>query len=102
MILHPLVENAVKYCGYDKNKANEGSIRVDITISKKDVLISIENTLGLKDLSNNIGFKKGVETVQESITIYNKMGHYQLKFNASVNPIHFNPGFRCEIIVLRN
>lgn len=102
MILHPLVENAVKYCGYDKNKANEGSIRVDITISKKDVLISIENTLGLKDLSNNIGFKKGVETVQESITIYNKMGLYQLKFNASVNPIHFNPGFRCEIIVLRN
>ncbi|MEN9446359.1 MAG: hypothetical protein RL728_871 [Bacteroidota bacterium] len=97
MLLHPLVENAVKYCGYDKTKDKEGLIRIDIIKSERDVLISIENTLGPREQSNHISFKKGVETVQESIAIYNKMGRYQLKFKASVQPVYFDPGFRCEI-----
>jgi LytS/YehU family sensor histidine kinase len=99
MILHPLVENAVKYCGFDSNHSDQGLIRVDVTMAESFVLISIENTIGPKDLSSNIGFKKGVEIVQESINIYKKMGLHHLKFKESVNPIHFHPGFRCEVLI---
>ena len=99
MILHPLVENAVKYCGFDSNHSDQGLIRVDVTMAESFVLISIENTIGPKDLSSNIGFKKGVEIVQETINIYKKMGLHHLKFKESVNPIHFHPGFRCEVLI---
>jgi hypothetical protein len=99
MILHPLVENAVKYCGFDKDKTDHGNIRIDILLNGNVASIGIENSLGLDETRSGIGFRRGVEIVKETIAIYNKMGHNQIVFHANKPPLHFQPGFRCELVV---
>jgi hypothetical protein len=102
MILHPLVENAVKYCGYDPSKTNQGSIRIDIEVFEKQTSISIENSMPTKDKKNKIGFKKGIEIVQETISIYNSMGGYKLVFHPNIPPEENEQGFRCKLIVFHS
>jgi hypothetical protein len=99
MILHPLVENAVKYCGFDPAKTDQGTIKIDIEIFEKHTTISIENSLPIKEKNNTIGYKKGIEIVRETIAIYNSMGQYNLKFSPNEKPILTLPGYRCEVIV---
>lgn len=102
MILHPLVENAVKYCGFDPTKTKEGSIRIDIEVFEKHTSISIENSVPTKDKKNKIGFKKGIEIVQETISIYNSIGGYKLVFHPN-NPLENNENkFRCKLIVFQS
>jgi hypothetical protein len=99
MILHPLVENAVKYCGYDaKNKAH-GSIHISFEVKNEKLVITIENSLGETLNPLNIGYKKGVEIVKETIAIYNKMGHHHISFQSSLPPLKFSPGYRCELVI---
>ena len=99
MILHPLVENAVKYCGFDKDKTDHSTIRIDILLTGNLATIGIENSLGMDETRSGIGFRRGVEIVRETIAIYNKMGHNRIAFHANRPPLHFQPGFRCELVV---
>jgi hypothetical protein len=99
MILHPLVENAVKYCGFDPSQTNQGSIRIDIAVHGNHVTIGIENSLGVDETRSSIGFRRGVEIVKETISIYNKMGNNQITFYPEIPPQHFHPGFRCDLLV---
>jgi LytS/YehU family sensor histidine kinase len=99
MILHPLVENAVKYCGFNPSQTDHSSIRIDILLDGHLATIGIENSLGVDETRSNIGFRRGVEIVRETIAIYNKMGHNQINFHPYRPPIHFQPGFRCELVV---
>jgi hypothetical protein len=53
----------------------------------------------MDETRSGIGFQRGVEIVKETIAIYNKMGHNQIIFHANQPPLHFQPGFRCELVV---
>lgn len=99
MILHPLVENAVKYCGYDAKNKEHGSIHISFEMKNEKLVITIENSLGETSNLLNIGYKKGVEIVKETISIYNKMGHHHISFQSSLPPLKFSPGYRCELVV---
>ena len=99
MILHPLVENAVKYCGYDAKNKEHGSIHISFEVKNEKLVITIENSLGETSNLLNIGYKKGVEIVKETISIYNKMGHHHISFQSSLPPLKFSPGYRCELVV---
>ena len=99
MILHSLVENAVKYCGFDTSISDHGEIIISLRQEKGNLVISIENSLGMNTNASNIGYKKGVEIVKETIAIYNKMGSHKISFSPSLPPLTCKPGFRCELIV---
>ncbi len=99
MILHPLVENAVKYCGYEPDKSKEAQILISLIITNQQAVIRIENSLGTELSKDNIGFKRGVEIVRETIAIYNKMGQHRIDFHSNLPSKHFKPGFLCELIV---
>ncbi|MEN9951380.1 MAG: hypothetical protein RLY85_2132 [Bacteroidota bacterium] len=99
MILHPLVENAVKYCGFDPTQTDHSSIRIDILLNGHLATIGIENSLGMDENRSSIGFRRGVEIVRETIAIYNKMGHNQINFHPNRPPTYFQPGFRCELVI---
>jgi LytS/YehU family sensor histidine kinase len=99
MILHPLVENAVKYCGFDPANLTQAQIQIGLKITTNKAVISIENSIGLQFTGDNIGFKRGVEIVRETIAIYNKMGQHRIDFHSNLPSKHFKPGFLCELIV---
>ncbi len=99
MILHPLVENAVKYCGYDPAQFPEAQIKISLIITEEQAVIRIENSLALNQSDAGIGFKKGVEIVRETIAIYNKMGHHPIDFHPNLPSKHYKPGFLSELIV---
>ena len=99
MILHPLVENAVKYCGYDPVKSTEAKIQIGLIITSQQAVIRIENSLGTTVSADNVGFKRGVEIVRETISIYNKMGQHRIDFHPNLPSKHFQPGFLCELII---
>jgi len=101
MILHPLVENAVKYCGYDSKNKEHGSIHISFEVKNEKLVITIENSLGETSNIVNIGYKKGVEIVMETIAIYNKMGQHHISFQSSLPPLKFSPGYRCELVINR-
>jgi LytS/YehU family sensor histidine kinase len=99
MILHPLVENAVKYCGYDPDKSTEAKIQIGLIITSQQAVIRIENSLGTTVSAYNVGFKRGVEIVRETISIYNKMGQHRIDFHPNLPSKQFQPGFLCELII---
>jgi LytS/YehU family sensor histidine kinase len=99
MILHPLVENAVKYCGYDPAQFPEAQIKISLIITEEQAVIRIENSLALNQSDASIGFKKGVEIVRETIAIYNKMGHHRIDFHPNLPSKQYKPGFLSELIV---
>jgi len=99
MILHPLVENAVKYCGYEPDKSKEAQILISLIITNQQAVIRIENSLGTELSKDNIGFKRGVEIVRETIAIYNKMGQQRIDFHSNLPSKQFKPGFLCELII---
>lgn len=101
MILHPLVENAVKYCGFDPSTSDQGSIRIDIEVFEKHTSISIENSIPTKEKQNKIGFKKGIEIVQETISIYNSIGGYKLVFHPNIPTEHSEQVFKCKLTVFQ-
>jgi hypothetical protein len=99
MILHPLVENAVKYCGFDASISDHGEIIISIGLKEGNLVISIENSLGINTNASNIGYKKGVEIVKETIAIYNKMGNHKITFFPSLPAVRCKPGYRCQLVI---
>ena len=49
--------------------------------------------------SSNIGYKKGVEIVKQTIPNYIKMGSHKTTFFPSLPPITCKPGYKCELVV---
>ena len=49
--------------------------------------------------ASNIGYKKGVEIVKDTIAIYNKMGSHKTTFFPSLPPVTCKPGYKCELVV---
>ena len=49
--------------------------------------------------SSNIGYKKGVEIVKQTIPNYIKMGSHKITFFLSLPPITCKPGYKCELVV---
>jgi hypothetical protein len=68
-------------------------------VKNEKLVITIENSLGETSNPLNIGYKKGVEIVKETISIYNKMGHHHISFQPSLPPLKFSPGYRCELVL---
>lgn len=102
MILHLLVENAVKYCGFDPAKTDQGFIKINIEVLEKQTSISIENSILTKEEKNKISFKKGIEIVQETISIYNSIGGYKLVFHPNIPAEDNEKVFKCKLIIFHS
>jgi hypothetical protein len=97
MILQPLVENAVKYCGYGSSTEEKRSVVIQCLVNNGKATVSIENTVSADALnfSNRLG--KGVSIVHQIIDIYNKNSSSHIEFRTSVPPQIFPGGYRCEL-----
>lgn len=97
MILQPLVENAVKYCGFGDQKGTTKRIIVSCIASDGKATVSIENSVSSSamDFSHRLG--KGISIVQQIIEIYNKNHHGNIVFRPSTTALVIENGYRCEL-----
>ena len=95
MILQPLVENSIKYCG--KTIDSKNYIWIDTYVKDNRLFIGIENTIG--NINENLirSSKMGIKLVNERVEIFNKMYGENILFLANVNCKYAQNGYRCEI-----
>jgi len=95
MILQPLVENSIKYCG--KTIDSKNYIWIDTYVKDNRLFIGIENTIG--NINENLirSSKMGIKLVNERVEIFNKMYGDNILFLANLNCKYAQNGYRCEI-----
>jgi len=97
MILQPLIENAVKYCGIDHSISVDGTIWIDVICTGNTVEVGIENTLSEVTTETIGGNGLGLRLVNERIEIYNKTYSDSISLEVARNLIHCNRGYRVVI-----
>ncbi len=97
MVLQPLVENAVKYCGLGNSAIEQRKIRIECYKHKGDAVVSIENTVSSEAVHFSHRLGKGISMVQQMIDIHNRSNRGYIEFKPSVQPHCFQGGYRCEI-----
>jgi LytS/YehU family sensor histidine kinase len=97
MILQPLVENAIKYCGLTNSEVELRKILIESYLIEGHAVVSIENTVSSDALHFSHRLGKGISIVQQMIDIYNRNSGGQITFMPSVECKHFKGGYRCEI-----
>lgn len=100
MILQPLVENAVKYCGLGNTAIEQRKIRIECYKHKGAAVVSIENTVSSEAVHFSHRLGKGISMVQQMIDIHKKSNRGHIEFKPSVQPQYFLGGYRCEIYIL--
>lgn len=94
MILQPLVENAVRYCG---STNGHRKIIVDLLQKNEKLVIGVENTIDEKETIES-GHGMGLMIVQERVDVYNKTKGKDVKFLRACSPRHTETGYRCELV----
>ena len=97
MILQPLIENAVKYCGIDHSTSEYGTIWIDVISTGNTVEVGIENTLSETTTETIGGNGLGLRLVNERIEIYNKTYSDSISLEVAKNMVHCTRGFRVQI-----
>jgi hypothetical protein len=97
MILQPLVENAVKYCGLGNAVVEQRKIMIECYLHNGNAVVSIENTVSSEAVHFSHRLGKGISIVQQMIDIYNRNSGGQITFLPTVECKHFKGGYRCEI-----
>lgn len=98
MILQPLVENAVKYCGADISASSDSCIWIDIKKSGNKLIIGVENTIETEDTKIH-GSGNGLRLVNERIEIFNKTLKESISLRVADSLLHCKSGYRCELVV---
>ena len=97
MILQPLIENAVKYCGVDKETTSFCTIWVDVTVKENSIIVGVENTIGINETPLISGSGAGLRLVAEKIDIFNKTYNRKISMNLETELIHCKTGYRVEL-----
>jgi LytS/YehU family sensor histidine kinase len=97
MILQPLIENAVKYCGIDKETTPFCTIWVDVTVKENSIIVGVENTIGINETPLISGSGAGLRLVAEKIDIFNKTYNRKISMNLETELIHCKTGYRVEL-----
>lgn len=97
MILQPLAENAVKYCGAERPGLNDRSIWVDVKREGMRLIVGIENTITYPAGTHKYGKGLGLKLVRERIEIFNKKYKKNVLFDIKDRPVYCNKGYRCEL-----
>lgn len=97
MILQPLIENAVKYCGVDKATSPFSILWVDVTADKNSIIVGVENTVGLQNTPVSAGSGAGLRLVAERIEIFNKTDNNEISMVLQTGLKHCNNGYRIEL-----
>lgn len=100
MVLQPLVENAVKYCGLGNTAIEERKIKIECYVDQGDAFVSIENTVSSEAVHFSHSFGKGIAIVKQMIDIHNNNHHGNIVFKPSVQPQYFKGGYRCEVHII--
>jgi len=96
MILQPLVENAVKYCGPENSSSAEGRIWISCIMEAGRPVIFIENTIA-SGVDKPKGTGLGISQVRERIDIYNKSYREKIVLAQNLPPIHASFGYRVGV-----
>ncbi len=97
MILQPLIENAVKYCGVDKTTSPFSTIWIDVTALENVIIVGVENTLGISETDITGGSGAGLRLVVERIEIFNKTYKNDISLDFQANLNHCSNGYRIEL-----
>ena len=99
MILQPLVENALKYCGADTSASLDSCIWIDVNQSENKLIIGVENTTGSEEGIKAHGSGSGLRLVNERIEIFNKTYKDGILLQVRDSLLHCKRGYRCELVV---
>jgi LytS/YehU family sensor histidine kinase len=96
LILHPLVENAVKYCSPLQGDT-AATLWIEVWMEGNKLVIAVENTSDGKGLSKSIGFGRGLSIVEETLQVNNRLGNKPIRLLRSTPLKHCSQGFRIEL-----